>query len=273
MRLPPPSDDPDYTRVREHDIRELWDPSLEPHVAAAYQARLLALEDLVSERLPSRSRILDVGCAQGTLGLRLAEAGHLVTLLDIRKGHIDYAKARFTAGSVDFRLGRIEEQPDLLGQFDLVLFTEIIEHMHSPSGALTAIWRALKAGGFLIMTTPNAEYVLSSLDSYGSAPQEIIEQSEENSADGDAHRFLYKREELIAVLRSVGFFIVEHRYTMPFWLVGHARTRYLHHALFTLRARPVVVGPRPERSVQPLGRWLCSSQLLVAQRAAAPTAV
>jgi 2-polyprenyl-3-methyl-5-hydroxy-6-metoxy-1,4-benzoquinol methylase len=266
MLLPPPKPEPDYTRVREHDIRELWDTSIEPHVAAAYHARLLALEGVVRDRLPPGSRILDVGCAQGTLGLRLAEAGHLVTLLDIREGHIEYARARHTAGTVEFRVGRVEEQPDLVGAFDLAFFTETIEHMRSPGRVLRALHETLKTGGLLVLTTPNADYILSSLKSYGSARQEIIDRAEENSADGDAHRFLYTREELISVVRAAGFELLEQRFTMPFWLVGHARTRYLHRLFYSARAGLVPVGSHPENSVAPLGRWLCSSQLLVARK-------
>jgi 2-polyprenyl-3-methyl-5-hydroxy-6-metoxy-1,4-benzoquinol methylase len=266
MQLPPARSDPDYTRVREHDIRELWDASLEPHVAASYQSRLSALEEIVRARFEAPARILDVGCAQGTLGLRLAESGHRVTLLDIREGHIAYARARHTAGKVEFRVGRIEQEPDLAGLFDLTFFTETIEHMRSPGQLLRALRNTLRPGGFLVLTTPNADYVLSRLDSYGAAPQSVIDRAEENSADGDAHRFLYTQEELVSVVRAAALEVLERRFFLPFWVVGHARTRYLHRLLYSVRRSPVHIGPHPEVFLGPLRRWLCSSQLLLARR-------
>jgi len=39
--------------------------------------------------------------------------------------------------------------------FDLVLFTEVIEHLHNPLHALSEIRRVLKRGGWLILSTPN----------------------------------------------------------------------------------------------------------------------
>ncbi len=39
--------------------------------------------------------------------------------------------------------------------FDLVICSEVIEHLHSPRKALKEFYRVLKATGFLILTTPN----------------------------------------------------------------------------------------------------------------------
>ena len=47
MILPQARDDAEWTRLREHDITELWDPSREPHTAAAYASRLGLLRSLV----------------------------------------------------------------------------------------------------------------------------------------------------------------------------------------------------------------------------------
>jgi len=126
MLLPPPSTDADYTRVRQHDIEELWDLSIAPHVATSYQARQVLMHDLAESVLPSLSEILDVGCAQGTFGLRMAERGHRVVLLDARAGHIDYARRRHENGQVEFRVGFVEEQRDLAGRFDLVVLSDYL---------------------------------------------------------------------------------------------------------------------------------------------------
>src|SRR5580698_2816007 len=83
MRLPEARpEDPDWTAVRKHDVEELWDFSIAPHVAASYGARIDLLVGLIERFCPAGARVLDVGCAQGTLGLMLAERGFDVSLLD-----------------------------------------------------------------------------------------------------------------------------------------------------------------------------------------------
>src|SRR4029077_2344713 len=98
MRLPEATDDPTWSLLRAHDVEELWDHSLSPHVAAAYRARTELLSELVEKLAGPGGRVLDVGCAQGTLGLMLAERGARVSLLDIRPENIAYARSRFERG-------------------------------------------------------------------------------------------------------------------------------------------------------------------------------
>ena len=264
MRLPPPNDDPDYTRVRDHDIQELWDLSLAPHVASTYQGRLALMQELAEGALRGHSEILDVGCAQGTFGLRMAERGHRVVLLDARAGHIEYARSRHENGHVEFRVGYLEEQRDLTGRFDLVVFSEVLEHIRSPAQVLHLLRESLRPRGHLLITTPNAEYALSRLPSYGGARQEVIDETEDNSADGDGHRFLYSLEELVTVIRASGFRVVRKGFFAEWWKSGHLKTRYLHKLAFTLRRRPLAVHPHLRHDH--LARRTCSSIALLSVR-------
>lgn len=81
MKLPPSHPDPEWTRIRQHDLQKMkiWDPARAPQVAASYAARLRLLEGIVRRIAPLSAKLLDVGCAQGTLGLQLAESsdGHV----------------------------------------------------------------------------------------------------------------------------------------------------------------------------------------------------
>ena len=265
MRLPPPKDDPDYARVREHDIQELWDLSIAPHVATSYQARLGLMQELADGVLRGASDILDVGCAQGTFGLRLAGRGHRVVLLDARAGHIDYARLRHQTGAVEFRVGYLEEQEDLAHRFDLVVFSEVLEHIRSPAQTLSSLRETLRPGGHLLVTTPNAEYAFSRLPSYGRARQEVIDDAEDNSADGDGHRFLYSLEELVAIVRASSFRVVQAGFFSEWWTSGHVKTRYLHKLAFQLRRRPLSVRARLRHDQ--IARRTCSALALIATRA------
>ena len=53
-----------------------------------------------------------------------------------------------------------------LGSFDVVTMFEVIEHLRDPAGVLRVVWRLLRDGGLLYLTTPNydslSRYLLGS---------------------------------------------------------------------------------------------------------------
>lgn len=260
MKLPPEREDPAWTRIRAHDLEELWDDARAPHVAAAYRARLRLLVDVVSALAGPSGRVLDVGCAQGTLGLMLGERGIRVDLLDIRPENIEYARARYEHGPVGFHVGLLGETCPPGGGYDVVVCTEVIEHVPAPSEFLAQLRDKLRPGGSLCMTTPNGSYLFSRLPTYGGAPQRTIDEAEPNSLDGDAHRYLYTREELIALIRGVGLRVDQHGFFSPAWLEGHLKTRYLHRLYYSWRKQILPVNATiPEA----LGHRLCASQFIV----------
>lgn len=261
MKLPEVSPDPTWARIRAHDVEELWDHSISPHVAASYRARMQLLCDLVSHFAGPSGRVLDVGCAQGTLGLMLAEQGMRVDLLDVRSENIAYAQARHERGSVDFHVGLLSEQCPPTCEFDVVVCTEVIEHVPAPSEIIGQLKRKLRPGGMLCMTTPNGEYLLSRLPTYAGVAQNTIDTAEPNSLDGDAHRYLFTRDQLVSLLRGAGLRIDRHGFFLPAWLEGHLKTRHVHRLHYSLRKQLLQIPPVLPR---PLGRWLCTSQYIVA---------
>jgi 2-polyprenyl-3-methyl-5-hydroxy-6-metoxy-1,4-benzoquinol methylase len=264
VKLPGPRDDETWTRIRDHDVGELWDASIAPHIAASYRARMDLLADVAARLVPPGGKLLDVGCAQGTLGLTLAEGGLRVELLDVRATSIEYARARHERGDVTFHVGELGPACPPANDYDLVMCTEVLEHVPAPSELLLALRRKLRPGGALLMTTPNADYAFARLPTYARATQATIDNAEVNSMDGDAHRFLYTREELIALVRGAGFKLEEHGFFLPAWVEGHAKTRYLHQLAFSVRHDVLRL---PSTLPDPFGRRLCASQYLVGRLA------
>lgn len=265
MRLPSPREDPEYTFVRAHDLDEIWEPSCQPHVAASHSARFGFLRSLVRELAPAPATILDVGCAQGTLGLQLAEEGYRVTLLDIRAAHIDYAKARYERGDVKFVVGEVGPELPPNGAFDIVLCTEVLEHVPAPARLLGTLGTKLVRGGALFLTTPNAGYAFSRLPAFARAPQSVIDESEANSRDGDAHRYLFTRDELTSIVRSLGLRVERTGYFLPFWVEGHLKTRYLHRLHFSLFNKLPAVSASLDWLPVAVPSRLCASQYLIAR--------
>jgi 2-polyprenyl-3-methyl-5-hydroxy-6-metoxy-1,4-benzoquinol methylase len=261
MKLPASKEDPTWTRLRAHDVEELWDHSQSPHVAASYRARMELLSGLIAGMV-GEGRVLDVGCAQGTLGLMLAERGVRVSLLDIRPENIEYARSRFERGDVSFHVGILSETCPPQNDFDVVSCTEVLEHVPAPAQFLNELKGKARPGGRLVLTTPNADYLLARLPTYGGATQAVIDEAEPNSLDGDAHRYLYTREELIALARGVGLQVERHGFFLPAWLEGHAKTRHLHRLLYQMRKDIIHLAPELPSA---LGRRFCSSQYIVAR--------
>ena len=221
---------------------------------------------IVRQHAP-QGRLLDVGCAQGTLGLSLAEDGFRVTLVDVRERCIEYARERYERGDVDFHCGLLSPSLPPSNDYDMVICTEVLEHVPAPSWLLSALCSKARPGGHILLTTPNSDYAFSRLPSYGRAAQQVIDGTEANSTDGDAHRFFYSREELISLVRGAGMRIKEHGFFSPFWLEGHLKTRVLHRVADKAGLHAALLAAVKGLAVNPIGsRRSCSAQWILATR-------
>jgi len=100
-------------------------------------------------------RFLDIGCADGAITVRLAEAaGATETFgVDIAADAVAAAKEKgIKAFSVDLDN---QDLPFEDGQFDVVYCGEVIEHVFDPDHLLGEVKRVLKLGGRCVLTTPN----------------------------------------------------------------------------------------------------------------------
>lgn len=108
--------------------------------------------DAIMRNLPNgKCRVLDVGCGYGTLIERVSAAGHDCFGVEPDPAAVAVAKKR----GLKVRRGVAEELPYPGGSFDVVVLTEVVEHLSRPGKALAEINRVLKKGGLVIITTPN----------------------------------------------------------------------------------------------------------------------
>jgi methionine biosynthesis protein MetW len=100
--------------------------------------------------------LLDIGCFDGSKTVMLRDALHVrdTAGVDFIRAKLADAEARgIRAQWADLNSGKPLEFPDQ--SFDLIVCSEVIEHVYSPDDLLDEIRRLLKPGGYAVITTPN----------------------------------------------------------------------------------------------------------------------
>ncbi len=134
--------------------------------------------------------VLEIGCGFG-FGLAYADRVLGIDARGVDPGAAARRGTRELAVSIaDAFFGA---ETDLGRTFDLVIASEVIEHVQDPLGLLTAVRRHLAPGGRLILTTPDAGSI--------SPRRETTEQV----VDVGAHFILFKAAALRNLLVSAGF--------------------------------------------------------------------
>lgn len=104
--------------------------------------------------------VLDLGCGNGTLTMRLAAEGFRPTGIDGSESGMRVAQEQ-AGGRVTFRRGWIEDPlpPDLHHQFDAVIAMEVIEHLPRPRVLCERVVEAVRPSGRFILSTPYHGYL------------------------------------------------------------------------------------------------------------------
>lgn len=98
-----------------------------------------------------KGRILDLGCSDGSIALRLRALGHEVVGVDLEKHpNVHQNVDEFHQANLD------EGLPDNLGkQFDVVLCADVIEHVRDPESLLVEVKSVINGSGKVIVSIPN----------------------------------------------------------------------------------------------------------------------
>lgn len=98
-----------------------------------------------------KSRILDLGCSDGSIALRLRALGHEVVGVDIEEHAGVHEKVdSFHRANLDEGL-----PSGLQGSFEAVLCADVIEHVRDPESLLIEIKSVLTPTGSVIVSIPN----------------------------------------------------------------------------------------------------------------------
>jgi len=119
-----------------------------------YRDRLVDRYRQVYDWIPQGTgSVLDIGCGNGVFTQWLRQKADSVTGTDHNRKQLDYGRNEFA--DVEFVLSEGEELPFESETFDVVVMTEVLEHMSDDRSATAEAARVLKPGGLLIITVPN----------------------------------------------------------------------------------------------------------------------
>ncbi len=216
--------------------------------------------DLNRLELSSADLVLDLGAGFGRHAFAALRRGSKVIALDSGQAEMDSVRAMFEAMREAGEISReataealradLRALPFLHATFDVVICSEVMEHIFDETLALSELARVVRVGGKIAMTVPRKtperiNWALS--DRYHSVP--------------GGHIRIYSRSHLEALLASAGFQIDGHKYVhglhSPYWwlkcLVG---TENDNHRLVAMYHRflvwDIMKSPRITRFLEQL---------------------
>ena len=106
-----------------------------------------------------QGRVLDVGCGDGFFTAQILQHFNLkyVYGLDISSKAIDLA--RLKNPEISFRQGALNHIPEETNSIDSVTMVEVIEHLVDIEGTLKELFRVMKPGGILLITTTDFNWL------------------------------------------------------------------------------------------------------------------
>lgn len=166
-----------------------------------------SLLELCGSLLKAGARVLDVGCGNGyTAGVFLARGCEVVGI-DLSEQGIRHARQAHPGA----RFEQLPADNDVLQNlgcepFDLVVSTEVVEHLYAPRPYIAGCRAALRPGGRVILSTPYHGY----LKNLSIALAGKLDAHANPLWDG-GHIKLWSRQTLSALLNEAGFIHLQFR--------------------------------------------------------------
>ncbi|WKV12907.1 methyltransferase domain-containing protein [Marivirga harenae] len=104
---------------------------------------------------PEDVHILDVGCGNGIISLNLGELGYNVHGIELSEDAIKIAKDQNKFSNVIFEKANAETLKLEGKKYDVVICSEVLEHLNQPENLLEELRYLIKNNGALIVTVPN----------------------------------------------------------------------------------------------------------------------
>ena len=144
-------------RGYQHNFSRMVEGAMYNHHVREKKAKtiLAILQDFLNKNTLSSLCLLDVGSSTGIIDNFLADHFSEVTGIDIDKEAIEYALASFKKSNLKFKVDDLMELSFSDNSFDVIVCTQIYEHVPDARTMMKEIFRVLKPGGICYFAAGN----------------------------------------------------------------------------------------------------------------------
>jgi SAM-dependent methyltransferase len=155
-----------------------------------FVARNRLLRSMALGTFPGKARYLEIGCGTGFVlsMLRATFPEWTITATELHVEGFAHARSRATGDTTFIQMDAV--RMPFRDEFDIVGAFDVIEHIPDDVGALRQVARALRSGGWLLLSVPQHQWLWSVFD------------------DVSQHCRRYSAQGLHSTLREAGFEVV-----------------------------------------------------------------
>lgn len=113
-----------------------------------FSSKIEEIKDIINS-----GQLLDIGCGPGTFLKIAKKSGFKVSGVDLSPNAVNYCKEE---GLIVYQ-GTIDSKKLKNKKFDVITAFQVLEHIKEPDIFLNSVYRHLKKGGVLLLTTPDKE--------------------------------------------------------------------------------------------------------------------
>ena len=167
-------------------------------------------------------RLLDFGCGVGRLCKIASEYG--IRAVGIEPDANAREHARKSSGLRAYASLRDLRAAHPYSKFDIVTIWDVVEHLREPWKELEDLLQALRPGGWLMLSTPNAASLRAR-----------VERERWSNTVNPTHFYYFTRKSLEAVLKRAGFSEISELQISIRYPAHRIVRRIVHHALVSCR--------------------------------------
>ncbi len=122
-----------------------------------YYQDLIRFDTMLEFVAPQPQQVLDLGCGDGYFSYLLAQHGHQVTSVDLAQNRL----AKFQTIARELNIRQVQADIKQTGlpaaSFDLIVASEVLEHIEGYEDVVREAYRLLKPGGKFMVSVPHDE--------------------------------------------------------------------------------------------------------------------